>query len=102
LLSEQQLFPSQSTASVLEEIQQKLPGTIDLFEPDHPSMHATDTVDFNVIVSGEVNLELDDGTEILLKAGDSHHYSLPSAQGISDWDTNSRAAFLSSSPHPRE
>jgi len=33
-------------------------------------MHTTDTVDLDVIVSGEVYLELDDGKEVLLKAGD--------------------------------
>ena len=33
-------------------------------------MHTTDTVDFAVILSGEVYLELDDGAEVLLKAGD--------------------------------
>lgn len=58
------------TESALEEIQQKLPGMIDVLEPDHPGMHTTDTVDFDVIVSGEVYLELDDGAEVLLKAGD--------------------------------
>jgi mannose-6-phosphate isomerase-like protein (cupin superfamily) len=57
-------------ASALEEIQQKLPGMMDVLEPDHPGMHTTDTVDFDVIVSGEVYLELDDGAEVLLKAGD--------------------------------
>jgi mannose-6-phosphate isomerase-like protein (cupin superfamily) len=56
--------------SALEEIQQKLPGMIEVLEPDHPGMHTTDTVDFDVIVSGEVYLELDDGAEVLLKAGD--------------------------------
>ncbi len=59
-----------STASALEEIQHKLPGMIDVLEPDHPGMHTTDTVDFDVIVSGEVYLELDDGAEVPLKAGD--------------------------------
>ena len=43
---------------------------IDVLEPDHPGMHTTDTVDFDVILSGEVVLELDDGAEVLLKAGD--------------------------------
>jgi mannose-6-phosphate isomerase-like protein (cupin superfamily) len=57
-------------ASALEEIQQELPGLIDVLEPDHPGMHTTDTVDFDVIISGEVYLELDDGAEVLLKAGD--------------------------------
>jgi mannose-6-phosphate isomerase-like protein (cupin superfamily) len=57
-------------ASALQEIQQKLPGMIEVLEPDHPGMHTTDTVDFDVIVFGEVYLELDDGAEVLLKAGD--------------------------------
>jgi hypothetical protein len=41
-----------------------------VLEPQNPGMHTTDTVDFDVIVSGEVFLELDDGSEVLLKAGD--------------------------------
>jgi hypothetical protein len=57
------------TASALEEMQEKLPGMIDVLEPDHPGMHTTDTVDFDVVISGEVHLELDDGAEVLLKAG---------------------------------
>jgi len=57
-------------APALEEIQQKLPGMIEVLELDHPGMHTTDTVDFDVILSGEVTLELDDGAEVLLKAGD--------------------------------
>ena len=58
------------TASALEEIQQKLPGLLDVMERDHPGMHTTDTVDFDVVISGEVFLELDDGAEVLLKPGD--------------------------------
>jgi mannose-6-phosphate isomerase-like protein (cupin superfamily) len=58
------------TAAALGEIQQKLPGMIDVLEPDHPGMHISDTVDFGVIVSGEVYLELDDRAEVLLKVGD--------------------------------
>lgn len=54
----------------LAEIREKLPGLIDVLEPDGAGMHRTDTVDFNLIVSGEVWLELDDGAEVLLKAGD--------------------------------
>jgi len=54
----------------LEEMQEKLPGMMDVLEPDHPGMHMTDTVDFDVVISGEVYLELDDGAEVLLKAGD--------------------------------
>jgi mannose-6-phosphate isomerase-like protein (cupin superfamily) len=54
----------------LAEIRHKLPGLIDVLEPDGAGMHRTDTIDFNLIVSGEVWLELDDGAEVLLKAGD--------------------------------
>jgi mannose-6-phosphate isomerase-like protein (cupin superfamily) len=58
------------TASALEEMQDKLAGMMDVLEPAHPGMHTTDTVDFDVVISGEVYLELDDGAEVLLKAGD--------------------------------
>ncbi len=40
-------------------------------EADNPGMHTTDTVDCIYIVSGEVWLELDDGTQKLLKTGDT-------------------------------
>jgi len=53
------------------EMELKLPGVAAYFEPDHPGMHRTDTVDFEYIVSGEVWLELDDGHEVLLREGDS-------------------------------
>lgn len=54
----------------IEEIQKKLPGMLDVLEPFAPGMHTTDTVDFDVVISGEVVLELDDGKEVLLRAGD--------------------------------
>lgn len=59
-----------NTASAIEEIQLELPGMLDVLERDHPGMHTTDTVDFDVVVSGEVVLELDGGAEVLLKPGD--------------------------------
>jgi quercetin dioxygenase-like cupin family protein len=34
-------------------------------------MHRTDTVDFEYVLSGEVWLQLDDGIEVLLRAGDT-------------------------------
>ena len=57
-------------AAAIEELHQKLPGMIEVLEPDHPRMHTTDTVDFDVVVFGEVYLELDEGSEVHLKAGD--------------------------------
>lgn len=57
-------------AAALAEMEKKLPGLPAVMEPANPGMHTTDTVDFDVIVSGEIVLELDDGAEVTLKAGD--------------------------------
>jgi quercetin dioxygenase-like cupin family protein len=40
-------------------------------EPDDPGMHTTPTIDFEVVLSGEVILELDDGAEVTLRPGDT-------------------------------
>jgi mannose-6-phosphate isomerase-like protein (cupin superfamily) len=52
------------------EMHAKLPGLLDVLEPDHPGMHATDTVDVVHILSGRVELELDDGATVEIRAGD--------------------------------
>ncbi|BCB77890.1 cupin domain-containing protein [Phytohabitans flavus] len=54
----------------LADLQRKLPGLTINPNSKNPGMHATDTVDFQIIVEGEVVLELDDGAEKVLKAGD--------------------------------
>jgi mannose-6-phosphate isomerase-like protein (cupin superfamily) len=54
----------------VEEVELKLPGLLAHMEPDHPGMHTTATIDFDVVVAGEIFLELDDGAEVHLKAGD--------------------------------
>jgi mannose-6-phosphate isomerase-like protein (cupin superfamily) len=46
------------------------PGLAELMEPKHPGMHTSQTVDYGVILSGEVDLELDDGKIERLKPGD--------------------------------
>lgn len=38
-----------------------LPGLIDYFDPNNPGMHATPSVDYGIVLSGSVWLELDDG-----------------------------------------
>ena len=58
------------TSAELEEVRQKLPGMLEVLEVDHPGMHTTDSVDFDVVVFGEVVLQLDNGVEALLKPGD--------------------------------
>jgi quercetin dioxygenase-like cupin family protein len=55
----------------LAELEAKLPGMAAHMEPGNPGMHTTNTVDFEFVISGEVWLELDDGKEVHLKAGDT-------------------------------
>jgi len=57
--------------AALKEAEEKLPGAVAYLEPDHPGMHTTNTIDFEYVVSGEVWLELDDGAEVHLRAGDT-------------------------------
>jgi hypothetical protein len=58
-------------AAAFEELQRDLPGLVEFNEPDQPGMHTTHTVDLDVVISGELWLELDDGAEVHLKAGDT-------------------------------
>jgi mannose-6-phosphate isomerase-like protein (cupin superfamily) len=53
------------------ELQELLPGLADVMDPDAPGMHRTDTTDFEVVLSGRVVLELDDGAEVTLGPGDT-------------------------------
>ena len=39
-------------------------------EIDHPGMHRTDSIDYVVVLDGELTLELDDGEAVSLKTGD--------------------------------
>jgi Cupin domain len=57
-------------AAAVAEVNAKLPGLMDVQEMDNPGMHRTDTVDYIVVMSGEVSLELDDGQGVHLRAGD--------------------------------
>jgi mannose-6-phosphate isomerase-like protein (cupin superfamily) len=58
-------------AVAVAEVESKLPGLLAHMEPDNPGMHTTDTIDFEVILSGEVVLELDDGVQTTLHVGDT-------------------------------
>jgi len=57
--------------NALLEMEKKLPGMGSHLDPDAPGMHTTDTIDFEYVISGEVWLELDDGEEVHLRAGDT-------------------------------
>jgi len=57
--------------AALTELDAKLPGMLGYMEPDAPGMHTTDTIDFEVVLDGEVTLELDDGASVHLRPGDT-------------------------------
>ena len=62
--------PSLDPSVVAVEMTAKLPGLGDAMELENPGMHTTATVDYDIIISGELSLELDDGEEVKLKPGD--------------------------------
>ncbi len=52
------------------ETARRAPGFIETFEPDTPGMHTTDTVDYGVLLDGEIWLELDGQQEVKLRPFD--------------------------------
>jgi uncharacterized cupin superfamily protein len=69
--------PARTTASstsdpsqVTREFLTRLPGLADTFERDGSQMHVTQTVDYAILLDGELSMELDDGEMVHLDAGD--------------------------------
>ncbi|WP_425065874.1 cupin domain-containing protein [Reyranella sp.] len=56
--------------SALKELNDKVPGMGDVMERGAPGMHTSDTIDYGIVVRGEMTLELDDGQKIHLRQGD--------------------------------
>jgi len=52
------------------EIACKAPGFEEVFERDAPGMHTTDSIDYGVLLDGEIWLEVDDGQAIRLQPRD--------------------------------
>jgi mannose-6-phosphate isomerase-like protein (cupin superfamily) len=57
-------------AAAGEESMQRLPGLAETFEMENPGMHRTATVDYDIVLEGEIWVEFDDSKEVHLKAGD--------------------------------
>jgi len=57
-------------SQVAQEFLSRLPGLADTFERDGSQMHVTQTVDYAILLDGELWLELDDGETVHLVAGD--------------------------------
>lgn len=49
---------------------QAAPGLAETFETDNPGMHTTPTIDYGVVMDGEIWLELDDNKTVHLKEHD--------------------------------
>jgi mannose-6-phosphate isomerase-like protein (cupin superfamily) len=52
------------------EYARKAPGLAHSMEEEDVGMHTTDTVDYGIVISGAISLELDDGATVDLKQGD--------------------------------
>jgi mannose-6-phosphate isomerase-like protein (cupin superfamily) len=63
--------PDLDQAAALEALELLMPGAMAANDPDTPGMHTTDTIDYVLVVSGEITLELDDGAHTLLHPGDT-------------------------------
>lgn len=70
LWPEQDFVPPPDPAAAMAMMGEKFPGFFDHAESGEGGMHATDTVDFGVVLTGSVWLELDDGEERHLEPGD--------------------------------
>lgn len=55
------MSPRFDSAAAGGEYMQVLPGLAECFEMDSPGMHTTASVDYAVLIEGELHLELDDG-----------------------------------------
>jgi mannose-6-phosphate isomerase-like protein (cupin superfamily) len=62
--------PDVDVGAALEEAQAKVPDLVARLEPDNPGMHTTDSVDYAVVIEGEIDCELDEGRRVHLVAGD--------------------------------
>ena len=86
----------------LAELEAAFPGLAGHMEPDAPGMHTTATIDFEVVLDGEVWLELDDGVEVHLRPGDTVVQNGTRHAWRNHGDTTARlAVFIVGAHHER-
>jgi mannose-6-phosphate isomerase-like protein (cupin superfamily) len=78
----------------LDDMEAKLPGLLRYLDQSDPGMHATDTIDFEVVLEGTVVLELDDGAEITLRPGDTVVQNGTRHRWKNPGDTTARVALF--------
>jgi mannose-6-phosphate isomerase-like protein (cupin superfamily) len=54
----------------LNELSQKIPEMAEHFDRTAPGMHMSDSLDYDIVIRGELILELDDGKTVHLRPGD--------------------------------
>ena len=57
-------------AAIGQEFLTRLPDLAETFEPEGTQMHVTHTIDYGIVLDGDLWLELDDGVTVQLSAGD--------------------------------
>ncbi|KGJ86578.1 cupin domain-containing protein [Colwellia psychrerythraea] len=68
-------FPPQEESSfnfspeAIAETKELFPGLIEHLDPTSPGMHTTNSIDYGIVLRGEIYLELDNGEERLLTPG---------------------------------
>jgi len=62
--------PTFDPAAAGAEQARHLPGLAERFETENPGMHTTDSVDYDIVLEGEIWLELDNGAVTHLRRGD--------------------------------
>lgn len=79
--------PDLDIAAAVRDLEEKLPGLAGHMEPEDSGMHTTATIDFEVVLSGTVTLELANGAMVRLGPGDTvvqngtrHRWSNPGAE----------------------
>jgi len=55
------------------DLEAEAPGLLRYMDLSDPGMHTTDTIDFEIVLEGTVVLELDDGAEVTLTAGQTFY-----------------------------
>lgn len=64
------VFASIDPAAAAEEEAVVMPGLADTFDPDMPGFHTTQTVDYQIVLTGQLLLALETGEPTLLHPGD--------------------------------
>ncbi|WP_265443710.1 cupin domain-containing protein [Flexivirga meconopsidis] len=65
-------FPAEDQMEeAVAEMQREVPGLLEVMEQDNPGMHRTNSIDFIVVLSGEVTMDVGDGVSTVLQAGDT-------------------------------